>query len=76
MRSFNKIRVIENRAVSRGILHDCAKNCVVEFETGEVVDLDFNSERLGAGANDFNRLRMTIVADKKNVPIGSSGVVT
>src|SRR5207247_3909910 len=37
-----------------------------EFETRVIVDLDLNSERLRARLDDSNRLRMTIVGDKKS----------
>src|ERR671936_2677129 len=57
--------VIVNRAVSRGILHERAKNRIVEFEARIIINLDVDPERFRAGLDDLDRLRMTAVRDEK-----------
>src|SRR2546423_4940282 len=65
VRLLHKLGVIVNGAVRRRILYERAKNGAVELELRKVVDLDFNSERFRAGANDFDRFRVTIVSNEK-----------
>ena len=62
---FNEFAVIVNRAVGRRILHERAENGLVEFESSEIADLDFDAERFRARLDDFDRLRMTVVRDEK-----------
>ena len=38
---------------------------LVEFELRIIADHNFDAERLRAGLNDFNRLRMAIVRDEE-----------
>ena len=71
MRLPDKLTVIENRAVGGGILDKRAKNGVVEFELRKIADPDLDAERLRAGVNDFNGLRMAIVCDEKHFSIGN-----
>ena len=71
---FNKLGVVINRAVGRRILDERAENGIVQFEPREVVDLNLDSERFRAGADDFDCLRMAIVGDEKSFSIGNGGV--
>ncbi len=60
-----KPRVIVDRAERVGILHERAKDFVAELKRLVIADDDFNPERLGAGADDFDGLRMACVGDEK-----------
>ena len=66
MCSLDEVAVVVNRAICRRILHQRAKNGAVKFEIRKVVDIDFNSEGLRAGLDDFDRLRMTIGRHEKS----------
>src|SRR4029450_1675118 len=74
VRFLNKIAVIVNCAVGGGILDECAKNSVVEFETRVIVDLDLDTERLRTRLNDSNGLRMAVVGDNKRFSIWNASV--
>ncbi len=69
MRLSDKLGVIVDRAIGRGILNKRAENCAVEFEPRVIADLDLDPERLRAGLNDGNRLGMTIIGNKERLPI-------
>ena len=74
VRLFDEFRIIVNRAVGRGILHQRAEYRVVEFKPRVIVDPDVDTERVRARPDDLNRLRMTIVRDEKCFSIGHAGV--
>src|SRR6476646_5384432 len=63
----DKLRVIVDRAIGRGILNKRAENCTVEFEPRVIADLDLDPQRLRAGLNHGNRLWMTIVGNKEGL---------
>src|SRR4029077_3902334 len=64
MRLLDKLGVMVDRAVGRGILNKRAENCAVEFEPRVIANLDFDPERLRAGLKDGNRCGMTIIGNK------------
>src|SRR5437870_5431697 len=74
MRLFNELCVIVDRAVCRRILDKRAENRLVELEASVIVDFYVNSKRLGARADNFNRLRVTIVSDEKRFSIRNGRV--
>ena len=74
MRAPGELHVIVNRAISRRILHERAENRLVELEASVIVDFYVNSKRLGARADNFNRLRVTIVSNEKRFSVGNGRV--
>ena len=65
VRGFCDWRVIEDRAVRRGILDERAENRLVEFEGRKISHDDLDPERARPGLHDLDRLRMTIIRDEK-----------
>src|ERR1017187_119173 len=74
VRGFDEIRVIVDRTVGRGILNERAEDGLVESEVGEIVNLDFDTERFRSGLDDGDGLRMTIVRDEEFVSSGNCRV--
>ena len=66
---FREAGVIVNRAERVGILHQRAENFFAELKIFVIADDDFDAQRLGARADDFNVLRMAGFGDKENVPV-------
>ena len=58
-----------NRAERVGILHERAENFVGERKVFVIANHDFNSQRLGAAADDFDGLRMAGFRDEENVSV-------
>ena len=74
MRLLHELRVIVNRAIGRGILKERAENRLIEFEARVIVGLNFDSERLRPRPDNFDRLWMAIISDKKSFSIRNGGV--
>ena len=58
-----------NRAERVGILHQRAENLFGELKIFVVADDDFDAQRLRAGPDDFDVLRMAGFGDKEDVPV-------
>ena len=56
-----------NRAERVGVLNQRAKNLRAESKRAVVIDDNVDAERPGAGLDDFNVLRMTVLRDEENV---------
>ena len=67
VRSFNQGPIIVNRAERVGVLNQRAKNLRAENKRAVVIDDNVDAERPGAGLDDFNVLRMTVLRDEENV---------
>ncbi len=65
VRLADEIRIILNRAIGSRILDKRAEHCVVKFEPRVIADLDFDPERLRAGLDHGNRLRVTVIGDEE-----------
>src|SRR5215831_2007494 len=67
----DEVGIIVDRAISGGILDECAKNALVEFETRVIPDLYLDSEWLRPRLDDGDRLWMTIIGNEERFPIWS-----
>ncbi len=67
--AFGEGLVIAHGSVGGGILNQSAEDGRAEREFGGLAHDDFESEGMGAGANEFNRLRMTVSGDEENVAV-------
>src|SRR5437762_3364172 len=56
-----------SRAERVGVLNQRAKNLRAESKRAVVIDDNVDAERPGAGLDDFNVLRMTVLRDEENV---------
>jgi hypothetical protein len=65
---FGEAGVIVDRAGRVGILNQRAKNFFGELKILMAADGDLDFQSLGAGADDFDGLRMTSFGNEKNVP--------
>src|SRR5262245_7012448 len=64
-----EIRIIVNRTVGSGILYQCAENRFIEFKARVIADSNFDSQRLRARLHNCDRLRVTIIRDKKGLAV-------
>ena len=70
----DEIGVVINCAIGGGILDECAKGRVVEFEARIITDLNLNPERFRSCLDDGDRLRVAIIGDEKSFSIGNNCV--
>ena len=73
VRGLGEFFVVINRAVCRRILHQCAKNRIIQFEIGEIAGDDFDSKRFRAGPHNGAGLWMTIIRDEEFIAGAASG---
>src|SRR5437763_1819585 len=67
MRLFDKRPIIVNRSECVWVLNQRAKNLRAESKRVVVIEHNVDAERPGAGLDDFNVLRMTVLRDEENV---------
>ena len=70
-----QVRVVLDRAVARGVLHEhAAEPGALPVDGALVADQDLDAERLRARAHDRDRLRVAALGDEELGPVGAERV--